>query len=288
MFVREAKKMKIFISVDMEGLAGIVSWIQEQEDREMLRNAMHQQLEWIIEGVCASRRNGEVQEITVADSHGFGSNLMYDRISDMDERISLINGSPRRQFMMAGLDNSYDVVFLVGYHAGAGHLLGCMDHTYSSRTVSILRVNGTIMNEATANASYAGELGVPIGLVVGDSGLYEELLTEKRMPWVEFVKTKDSYSRKAARFVRRSELRRETVAKTVKVLESDLKGLPLHRIECPCVLSVTFTTSAMADTVAQIPGSVREDGRAVSIQCASAAEMLAGISAFTSLAGTAV
>ena len=280
--------MKIFISVDMEGLAGIVSWTQEQTDREMLRNAMHQQLEWIVEGIRASRCNGRVEEITVADSHGSGSNLMYDRLSDMDDRISLISGSPRCQFMMAGLDGSYDVVFLVGYHAGAGHLLGCMDHTYSSRTVSILRVNGTVMNEATANASYAGELGVPVGLVVGDSGLYEELLTEERMSWVEFVKTKDSYSRKAARFLRRSELRRDTVAKTVKVLDGDLKSLPLYEIESPCVLSVTFATSAMADVVAQIPGATREDGRTVSIRCCNAAEMLGGISAFTNLAGNAL
>ncbi|HPJ26221.1 MAG TPA: M55 family metallopeptidase [Synergistaceae bacterium] len=280
--------MKIFISVDMEGLAGLVSWTQEQDDREMLRNAMHQQLEWIVEGICASQRNEEVEEITVADSHGFGSNLMYDRISDMDKRMSLVSGSPRRQFMMAGLDSSYDVVFLVGYHAGAGHLLGCMDHTYSGRTVNTLYINDVVMNEATANAAYAGELRVPVGLVIGDSGLQEELLTEKRMPWVEFVKTKDSYSRKAARFVRRSELQRDTVAKTVKVLESDLSNLPLYQVECPCVLSITFTTSIMADTVAQIPGTARKDGRTVSVRCNSAAEMLAGISAFTGLAGTAI
>ena len=67
--------MKIFISVDMEGMAGITSPSQEREETVSFRRALHNQVRWIIEGIQASEKNGEVEEITIADSHGSGRNL---------------------------------------------------------------------------------------------------------------------------------------------------------------------------------------------------------------------
>ena len=64
--------MKIFISVDMEGMAGITSPSQEREETVSFRRALHNQVRWIIEGIQASEKNGEVEEITIADSHGSG------------------------------------------------------------------------------------------------------------------------------------------------------------------------------------------------------------------------
>ncbi len=78
---------------------------------------LHNQVRWIIEGIHASSRNEEIGEITISDSHGSGTNLSYDELCQMDERISLVSGSPRRQYMMSCLDETYDVVFLAGYHA---------------------------------------------------------------------------------------------------------------------------------------------------------------------------
>ena len=94
------KALKIYISVDMEGMAGITSPSQERDEVPSFRRALHNQVRWIIEGIHASSRNEEIGEITISDSHGSGTNLSYDELCQMDERISLVSGSPRRQYMM--------------------------------------------------------------------------------------------------------------------------------------------------------------------------------------------
>ena len=111
--------MKLYLSVDMEGLAGITNWKDETEERERFRKAMNQQVEWVLEGIAASRRNSEITKILIADSHGGGQNLSYD-LSERDPRVWLASGSPRPQYMMPAMDESYDLAFFVGYHGGAG------------------------------------------------------------------------------------------------------------------------------------------------------------------------
>ena len=138
--------MKIFISVDMEGMAGITSPSQEREETVSFRRALHNQVRWIIEGIQASEKNEEVEEITIADSHGSGRNLSYDELSQMDDRISLVSGSPRPQYMVACLDETYDVAFFAGYHAGPGEICANMDHSFYGKVVSCLKINGAYMN----------------------------------------------------------------------------------------------------------------------------------------------
>lgn len=277
--------MKIYISVDMEGMAGITAPFQEKEEVPSFRRALHNQVRWIIQGIQESRCNSDIEEITVSDSHGSGTNLSYDELSQMDERISLVSGSPRRQFMMACLDETYDVVFLAGYHAGPGEPFASMDHSFYGRVVSCLKINGTYMNESTANAALAGEYGVPVGLVIGDSGLKSQLIGQNMMPWVRYVVTKDSLSRYAAKFRPQSLLREDTVNAVKQVLESDLSSIPLYRLDTPLTLSIEFKSTAMADMAAQIPGMRRISGTETEITCASMHELECGISAITALAG---
>jgi len=66
------KALKIYISVDMEGMAGITSPSQERDEVPSFRRALHNQVRWIIEGIHASSRNDEIGEITISDSHGSG------------------------------------------------------------------------------------------------------------------------------------------------------------------------------------------------------------------------
>ena len=98
--------MKVYISVDMEGMAGITAPFQEKEEVASFRRALHNQIRWIIDGIHESAVDGQVEEITIADSHGSGTNLSYDELSAMDERISLVSGSPRKHFMMSCLDET--------------------------------------------------------------------------------------------------------------------------------------------------------------------------------------
>ena len=271
----------------MEGMAGITAPFQEKEEVASFRRALHNQIRWIVDGIHESTVNGQIEEITIADSHGSGTNLSYDELCAMDERISLVSGSPRKHFMMSCLDETYDVVFLAGYHAGPGEPFANMDHSFSGRAVSCLKINGIYMNESTTNAALAGDYGVPVGLVVGDSGLRAQLIDQKMMPWVEFVTTKESLSRYAAKFPPQKKLREDTVAAVKKVLESDLKAIPVYRVEAPIRLSIDFKATAMAEMVAQLPMVERVSGTEAAVTCRDMTEVECAISAITGLAGIA-
>ncbi|EGO62189.1 M55 family metallopeptidase [Acetonema longum] len=253
--------MKVYISLDMEGIAGTVDWDQERTDRNMVRKYMTQQVEWVLEGIQESGVNLNIDEIVLADSHSKGDNVFYD-IASLDDRLHLISGSPRPNYMMPTLDSACDVVFLVGYHSGIGALHGVMDHTYTSCFHKIM-VNGRLMSEALLNSAYAGYHSVPVGLVVGDEALRLELMQPDAMPWARYVTTKTGLSRFAAKNRPPAALRLETIEAVRSVLESDLKTIPLYSFASPATLTIEFQTTVMADVVCLMPGIKRLDGRTV-------------------------
>src|SRR5438477_4505226 len=120
--------MKIYISLDMEGIAGTFTWTQEENNRAEVRKCISQQVEWIIDGVHASKANAKIEEIVIADSHASGDSLLYE-ITGLDDRLHIITGYPRPKYMMPAFDNTYDIVFFAGYHGGIGTLHSVMDHS---------------------------------------------------------------------------------------------------------------------------------------------------------------
>lgn len=265
--------MKLYISVDMEGLAGITNWKDETEDRERFRNAMNEQVEWVLEGISKSKHNKEITHIYIADSHGGGQNLSYDRLNDKDERVWLVSGSPRPQYMMPAMDDSFDMVFLVGYHAGAGEAASSMDHTYSGASVQNIYINGQLMNEGTINSAYAGIVHkVPVGLIIGDSGLERQMKGEGMMPWPEFVCTKQSLSRFSAVYKPKKLLEEETIAAVKKALDENERP-QLYTLQAPYHCRMDLTNAAKCDQVQQMPGIHRTAGRTVEFESTSFTEI---------------
>lgn len=265
--------MKLYISVDMEGLAGITNWKDETEDRERFRNAMNEQVEWVLEGISKSKHNKEITHIYIADSHGGGQNLSYDRLNDKDERVWLVSGSPRPQYMMPAMDDSFDMVFLVGYHAGAGEAASSMDHTYSGASVQNIYINGQLMNEGTINSAYAGIVHkVPVGLIIGDSGLERQMKGEGMMPWPEFVCTKHSLSRFSAVYKPKKLLKEETIAAVKKALDENERP-QLYTLQAPYHCRMDLTNAAKCDQVQQMPGIHRTAGRTVEFESTSFTEI---------------
>ena len=276
--------MKLYISVDMEGLAGITHWKDETEERERFRKAMNQQVEWVLDGIAQSKRNAEITHIMIADSHGGGENLSYDLLSEKDSRVWLISGSPRPQYMMPAMDDSFDLVFFVGYHGGAGELASSMDHTYSGASVQNVFINGKLMNEATINAAYAGMVNkAPVGLVIGDSALERQLKTDGMMPWVEYVSTKESLARFAAMYKPKQLIREETIAAVKKVLDSDYTKLPLYTFEAPYHCHIDLATSSKCDVIQQMPGIKRVGGRSLEFTSSDYTEMFDAIHGIASM-----
>ena len=275
--------MKIYVSCDIEGLAGIATFDMEKEDTVLFRELYHQHVAWLIEGIQKSAKNEQITEITIADSHSRGLNLAYARLAEMDERISLVSGFPRMDYMMSGLDSSYDVVFFLGYHAGIGN----MDHGYSASVAYDLKINDLAMNETTINAAYASELGVPVGLIIGESGLEEQLFQEKMMPEVPFVSTKESLGRYAIKNKPMQQVREAIVATTSQVLTSfALSELPRYTLQTPATVKLQCVTTAQADRIEMLPMIKRIDGRTVSFVGETMKDVMNGIVAVVGLGGT--
>ncbi|MBM4403850.1 MAG: M55 family metallopeptidase [Candidatus Cloacimonetes bacterium] len=275
--------MKIYISIDMEGMPGTFNWAQEKKDRRAVQNCIFDHVKTVIEAIRQSPRDNDITEIVIADSHAAGDNLPYE-ITALDERVALISGGPRPYYMMPVLSADYDRVFFLGYHAGTGALHGNMDHTYSSSRIQRININGRAMNETLINAAYAGYLGIPVTLVTGDLALQQELALSDAMPWVDFVTTKEATAKFAAKNFSQTLVRRQTTAAVGMNLARPRDDFPLYRVTAPITLTIEFRCTSMADMAAIMPGVKRLDGRTVEYSHADYAVIFEAIMALVILA----
>ena len=257
--------MKIYISIDMEGLAGTFNWDQEKgADRKYVRFAMEEQLRWMLKGIVASKANDEIDEICIADSHGNGDNVSFE-FTKRDPRLQLISGSPRPNYMMPAFSKEYDHVFLLGYHAPAGMQEASMDHTYSSSSISSLKINGKKMSEAEINGAYAAFFGVPVSLITGDLALSKHLRKNDNFQDALFVVNKEALSRYSAKSPSLALLEERNSKAVIKVLDEDTdKGAsPQMPFDAPFELLIELTSTAKTDVVALMPSAERLEGRTV-------------------------
>ncbi|HRY84603.1 MAG TPA: M55 family metallopeptidase [Candidatus Cloacimonadota bacterium] len=277
--------MKLYISLDMEGIPGTFNWENEKLDRPMVRKAIRGHIEDLIEGIRESRHSDDISEIVIADSHSAGDNLDYD-ITGLDERIYLISGSPRPYYMMPMLDSSFGQVFLLGYHAGTGALKGNMDHTYSNSRIQKIFLNDQPMNEALINAAYAGFLGVPVSLVTGDLTLRSELLREGAMPWLKYVVTKEAHSKFSAKNYPQNVVRQSLHHEINSALAQNRDDIPLYALSSPYRLKIEFHSTAMADQACMMPYTKRLDGRTILYEDNDFGIIFEAIMALVTLAST--
>lgn len=277
--------MKLYISLDMEGIPGTFNWENEKLDRPLVRKAIRGHIEDLLEGIRESRHSDDLEEIVIADSHSAGDNLDYD-ITGLDERVYLISGSPRPHYMMPMLDSSYAHVFLLGYHAGTGALKGNMDHTYSNSRIQKIFINDQPMNEALINAAYAGHLGVPVSLVSGDLALKNELVREGAMPWLKFVTTKEAHSKFSAKNYPRNLVRKTMFHEVNAALCQAKETIPLYGFTAPYQLKIEFHSTAMADQACMMPYTKRVDGRTVVYEDSDYGVIFEAIMALVTLAST--
>ena len=154
---------KVYISVDMEGISGISGSDQLApggSEYGRSRKLMAEDTNAAIRGALA----GGATEIVVNDSHGGQRNLLPE---DLHSSARLISHSFKRYGMMEGLDESFDAVIFIGYHAKASSPAGLFAHT-GSGVVRDLQINGRSVGEGGMNTLLAAWYGVPVVLVTGD------------------------------------------------------------------------------------------------------------------------
>lgn len=162
--------MKVFISVDIEGVAGVNSAVQGRPgntEYERARRLMTEEASAAVRGAIS----GGASSVIVADSHAFMQNILPDHL---DPRAKLIAGSPRMFSMIHGLDATFDALVFVGFHTAAG-TSGVMAHTLNGQAFSRVEIAGRIVGEVELFAGYAAEFGVPLVAVTGDNLLAQEV-----------------------------------------------------------------------------------------------------------------
>ena len=247
--------MKIYISADIEGIGCIVR--QEQSSPGGREFAWARKM--MTEEVNAAARgafDGGATEVVVADSHNVGLNLIPE---DLDERISIVMGSPRPLSMMEGVEAGFDATFLVGYHGMAGTADSTIVHIFMGRIAEV-RVNDLPIGEIGISAALAGHYNVPVALVTGDENTVAEAV--KLLGGIETVAVKKGIGAYAALCLspKRS---RSLIYEGARKAMSRKKDWHSFRFEGKVDLRVGFTTASAADRAQQIPGVQRVDGRTV-------------------------
>ena len=223
--------MKVFLSVDMEGISGLVRWqdvIREGMDYLRNRRLMTQDAN----AAAAGAFEGGASEVVIEENHGV-EDLCDLVIDEVDPRCRVVRGAGRpTATTMAALDAGVGVVLLVGHHARAGSFPGIMAHTVSYTEFSAVRVAGRECGEPEIFAIRAGELGVPVGLVTGDQVVIEQL--RKRVPEALAVEVKRALSNVAGDVIPPARAREAIRVAARKAVERAKAGeLAPYRGEAP-------------------------------------------------------
>lgn len=257
--------MEVYISIDMEGVAGVATRDQTRRGGHGYPRAQLLMTEEANAAIAGAFQGG-ASTVVVNDSHGTMDNLIHE---ELDPRARVIFGSPKLQCMMAGLSPENDVALFVGYHAPAGSP-GVLAHTFSSHFLEV-RLGGRTASEATINTLYAASLGVPVGLVTGDDVICA--IAEAEFPGVVTVPVKKAYGWSAADSLAPSLARdkiREGAARAVVAAHT------LHPVSVPdeMLLEVELPNATAAELAEQIPGAKRMGSLTVAQQATSMSDVI--------------
>ncbi|MBV8082380.1 MAG: M55 family metallopeptidase [Candidatus Eremiobacteraeota bacterium] len=249
--------MKLYISADMEGVAGITSVEQTNPvgQPEYARSCELMTAE--VNAACEAALSAGAKEIVVNDSHWNMRNIIHEQLPPS---IRLIRGSPKPLSMNQGIDPSFAAAAYIGYHAGIGTQDAVLDHTYTGGDIYEVHINGQPCSEARINAAVAGAFGVPVVFISGDQSACQD--ARSFLPWIEAVEVKRAIGRYAADSLSPREARAVIGAGIKRALaESKVRGAQPYRFESPITLDIRFTSTAKADMAALLPGTERIGGR---------------------------
>src|SRR5579875_991535 len=250
--------MLVYISVDLEGINGVVHSSQTRPGEPGYERAvtlMHEETNAVIEGSLSAGAT----EILVNDSHWDMRNLRQELLNP---KAVLISGWQKPFSMMSGLDSQVAATCFVGYHSRAGTARGVLSHTYRAQVFFEVRLNGQPVGETGLNAALAGWMGVPVALVTGDDAVCAE--ASELMGPVACLPVKKAVSRYAAVCSPHKEVLSRLRAGAEQAL-AEPDGWRLFRPPSPSTLSITMIDPAMADAAELLPMVLRRGDRELEI-----------------------
>ena len=270
--------MKVYVSVDMEGIGGInhPHPTNPSDSRYSVSvDLMVGETNAAVDGALA----GGATEVLVNDSHWSMYNLLPEAV---DPRATVLQGQ-KAWSMVAGAMDGFDVALFVGYHTRAGHPRGTIAHTYSGLPVET-RLAGRPTGEYGLNAVVLGAWDIPVGLVTGDDALAEEVADW--LPWAERVVVKRADGGRSAASLHPSTARDLVRRGAERAVQRAAAGeLRLLTVPTPVVIEVDYAKGVLADHAAILPGAVRVGDRTVRLEFEDAISAYRGFLAANRLAG---
>jgi D-amino peptidase len=245
--------MKVFISVDIEGICDVVNLEHTSKNGyhyDWARKQMTKEANAAIDGAFAAGAS----EVIVNDSHGPMTNLIPDML---DKRAELITGTTKPLSMMQNIDDTFDAVMFVGYHS-RNNTPGVLSHTISGGAVDNIWVNDLLVGETGFNSLTAGYFNIPVVMVTGDQILKEEVL-EILGPDTEFAQVKKAITRYSAQCLH-PEVACEKIRETAEKAISKAREVKPLKLEGPFTGKIQFLNSGHADAAGRIPGVERVSG----------------------------
>jgi D-amino peptidase len=267
---------KVFISVDMEGVTGVVQPPQLGPTGFEYGSAR----EWMtgeVNAAIAGVRAAGPADIVVCDSHGNGQNVLIDKLP---EDVRIVRGFPRPLEMMQGIDDSFAAAIFIGYHGSEWSVDAVRGHTISSARLLGVKLNGMEVSEGIYNAALAGQFGVPVAFVSGDRIAVTQL--QQVVPAAEGAIVKEPLGYHAAMSVtpaRGQTMIREGVTRAMTKLSS----MQPYRIRMPVDLEVGFKLTIDAERAAFVPGLSRSDAHSVKGSFADMVQITRLLQVLTSL-----
>ena len=250
------KKLKIYISVDMEGVAGVVTADQLGPAGFEYERFRHFMTNETLAAIRAAKESG-ASEVVVSDSHGNGESLLID---EFPKDVRIVRSWPRHGGMMAGLDPSFDAALFIGYHASTTSVRGVRAHTFSSAHLTRVTLNGNAVTEGEFNAAFAGAVAVPVIFASGDDAAVEEL--KSRLGKIETAETKKSLGFHSAETTT-PEASCEKIATGVKAALKRLAEFKPYVIKTPVTLEISFKNYMPAEMLSYLRSVQRVDSHTI-------------------------
>ena len=247
---------KIFMSVDMEGITGVVQPAQLGPtgfEYSRAREWMTAEAKAAIEGA----RAGGATSFVLADSHGNAQNLLIDQLP---EDVRIVRGFPRPLSMMQGIDDTFAGAIFIGYHASEMTVDAVRGHTFSSAKLLGVSLNGVEMSEGMFNAAIAGHFGVPVVFISGDRKAVEQL--QKIAPGIGGAIVKEPLGYHSAITV--TPARGQSMIRDgVRSILPKRAAMTPYKVQTPITLEVGFKLTLDAERASFIPGLTRTGAHTV-------------------------
>ena len=248
-FSKSSNGLKVFISVDMEGITGVVNWEEvsrDGKDYDYFRRIMTKETNAAIEGALAAGAT----DILVRDSHGSARNILPDLLNKNAKLLRDWSGG--FMSMMEGIDKSFDAVIFIGYHAKAGTPNALLEHTMTGNVLDI-SINGVSLPEAGVNALIAGYYDIPVVFVSGDMAICEQ--AKKLFGEVKTVPVKKGIGNAALNL--HPEVAREKIKEGVKNALLNLKKFEPYKLSPPYKMVLKLKREELVNEKSYYPGAKR-------------------------------